>query len=623
MGKGILAVIVITFVISFGYGSFTRNKEVLATVGGQEILVSQFNRQLQEQMESLRQRFPGQAEQLAQQIRLPERVLDQMIDRQLLTRAAADAGFFVSDEDVRRTVAGQGAFQVNGQFEFATYQAVVRQNGMTPETFEARVREDLLVDQFQRQLAAGVVVGQAEIDQKYRMESEAVELDYVAVDPAKFADAAKSDPAAEKAYYESHKIEYLQPEQFKARTLVLTVKEMQDDADVRERAEERYYERNVETEFTTPRRVRASHILKRVDPKARPEEVAAVQGKMEKLLKEARAGADFAALAKQNSDDQTAKSGGDLGFFRKDEMVPEFADAAYALKVGQISGIVRSPFGFHIIKVTADQPEKKKTFAEVKGQIAAKLRTERAERRLDSEAGRLPGRIEKEGLDAIAKAYKVQPAETAWIDGTKAEPGLGQTAELYGRLRGLKAGQAGVLKRNPVQGYVFFQVKEVKGAFTRPFDEVAANVRAKVADAQRGAAALAEAKQEIGRLKTAEDFTAYAKRRGFKIEKADVTAGQQAPGAGTNREFQHAAFRLTAQAPFGLSVQDNKAHLLHFKKRHELHPEKAAERKAAIAKELEQDWRSYFLDAERTRLRSEQKVKILIPALLSAPPAGA
>jgi len=620
MGKIILAVIVVTFVISFGYGSFTRNKEVLATVGSQEILVAQFNRRYQEQLDALRQRYPGEADQLARQLRLPERVLDQMIDRQLMTRAAVDAGLFVSDEEVRHAVAGQAAFQINGNFEFATYQAVVRQNGMTPEAFEARIRDDLLVEQYQRLLVAGVVVGQTEIDQKYRMESEAVDLDYIFVDPAKFGDAVKSDPAAEKAYYDGHPGEYVQAEQFKVRYMVLAVSQMQDDADVRQRAAERYYERNLETEFTTPRRVRASHILKRLDPKAKPEQEAAQRAVLAKLLKEARAGADFAALAKKNSDDPTAAKGGDLGFFRKDEMVPEFADAAFGLKAGQISDIVRSPFGLHIVKVTGDQPEKKKSFAEVKGSIEAKLRSDRAERRLDSEAGRLPGRIEKEGLEPVAVEFKAQVGDSAWIDGTAAEPGIGQTAELYGKLRGMKTGQVGVLKRNPAQGHVFFQVKEVKAAFTRPLEQVAVLVRAKVAEAQRSAAARAEAKQVAARLKSAEDFTAYAKSRGLKIDNADVTAATQTiPGVGANPEFRRAAFRLTEGAPFGLSVQEAKAHLLHFKKRHVLQPEKAAERKGVIAQDLEQDWRNYFLDAERARLRSEQKVKILIPELLSAP----
>lgn len=620
MGKIILVVIVLTFVSWGGISFINRNKEVVATVGNREILVSEYNRRFQEQMDALRQRFPNQADQLAQQLRLRDRVLEQMIDRELLLHAAADAGLFISDENLRRAVVSQPGFQMDGKFDFAAYQAVLRENGMTPEMFEDRMREDLLVQDYERHLVAGVVVGQTDVDQVYRMESEAVELEYVYVDPARFGEAVKHDPATEHAYYENHKGDFLQPEQFHVRYFVLGVSQMEDEEDIRQRAAERYYELNVETRFTTPRRVRASQILKRLDPKAKPEEAAAKRAMLEKLLKEARAGADFAALAKKYSDDMTAARGGDLGYFRKDEIVPEIAEAAFGLKVGQISDIVRSPFGLHIIKLTGDQAEKKKPFAEVKGQIEAKLRSERAERRLDIEAERLPGRIGTEGLEAVAKAFKAHAAGTGWIDGTKAEPGLGQTAELYGLLRGLKSGQAGVLKRNPVQGYVFFQVQDAKPAATRPFDEVASTVRARVAEAQRSAAALAEAKQVIARLKSAGDFSAYARSRGLKIEKADVTANMQTiAGIGTNREFQHAAFRLTDQAPFGLSVQDVKAHLLHFKRRHPLHPERAAERKQAIAKDLEQDWRGYFLDAELKRLRSRDKVKILIPELLSAP----
>lgn len=619
MGKIILGIVSVIFVISFGYGQFSRNKEVLATVGGREILVPQFNQRYQEQIDALRQRFPGQADALAQQLGLRQRILDQMIDRQLLMYAAESAGLRVTDEDVSLAVSHQPSFQVNGQFDFGTYSAVVRQNGLTPEMFEARMREDLLVQRYQQLLVMGVVVGKTEVEQRYRIESEAVDVDYLFVDPAKFGGAVKADPAAEQAYYDKHKAEFLQPEQYRVRYVTLGLGQMQDDTEVRQRAAERYYERNLETEFTTPRRVRASHILKRIDANAKPAEVAAKRAEMEKILKQARAGADFAALVKQYSEDKTAGSGGDLGFFRRDEMVPEFAETAFSLKVGQISDVVRSPFGLHIIKATGEQPGIKKSFPQVKAQIEQKLKSERIEKLLDIEADRLPGRIAKEGLDAVAKSFKVQPAESGWFDGTAPERGLGQTAELYGKLRGRKVNDVGVLKRNPVQGHVFYQVQEVKAAYTRPFAEVTPLVKAKVADEQRKAAAAAEAKQVIARLKAPEDFASYAKSRGLKIENVKVTAVMQnIPGVGTNHEFGRAAFQLTEHAPFGLSVQGERSHLLRYRKRTLLNPEKAEERKLRIAQELEQDWQNYFLDAELKQLRNELKVKILIPDLLSA-----
>jgi len=273
----------------------------------------------------------------------------------------------------------------------------------------------------------------------------------------------------------------------------------------------------------------------------------------------------------------------------------------------------------HIIKATGEQAGTKKSFEQVKAQIEQKLKSERTEKRLDVEADRLPGRVEKEGLDAVAGQFKVQPAESGWIDGTTPERGLGQTAELYAKLRGRKAHDVGVLKRNPVQGHIFYQVKEVKAAYTRPFADVAPLVKTKVAEEQRKAAAAAEAKQVIARLKTPEDFTSYAKSRGLKIENAKITAVMQnIPGVGANREFQHTAFRLTEQSPYGLSVQGEQSHLLRYRKRTAINAEKAEERKQRITQELQQDWQNYFLDAQLKRLRADLKVKILIPELLTA-----
>jgi ppGpp synthetase/RelA/SpoT-type nucleotidyltranferase len=159
----------------------------------------------------------------------------------------------------------------------------------------------------------------------------------------------------------------------------------------------------------------------------------------------------------------------------------------------------------------------------------------------------------------------------------------------------------------------------MKPSFVKPLSDVAAIVKAKVAEEQRKAAAAAEAKQVISRLKSPEDFTSYAKSRGFKVENAKVTATMtNIPGVGSNAEFRAAAFRLDDKTPFGLSVQGDQSHLLRYKKRSMQNPEKMIDRKIAISQELTQDWQNYFLDSELKQLRKDLRVKILIPEMLRA-----
>ena len=620
LAKLILAVIVVSFVVTFGYGRFTQNKEVLATVGNDEILDGQFREQYQQQLDTLRRQFPDNTEAVAQQLNLRKRVMEQLIDRRLVLRAADEMGMHVSAEDVRNAVAAVPSFQVDQRFDFETYQRVLQQNRMTPETFEARMQDDMLMQKYQRSLVGGVIVSQEEINQRYRIEAEAAEVEYVTVDPAQFGKGAKPSAEAEAAYYEKNKRDYLQPEQFRVRYLVLGLAQALGDVEIHPRAAQRYYDRMAESEFTAPKKVRASQILKRLSANAPEAEVAAQRKALQPALEAARAGKDFAALAKQYSDERATNPTGDLGFFSKDEMPADIVAATFDLPPGKVSDIVRTAFGLQIFKVTGAQAEVRKSFEQVKAQIEQKLKAERAEHRLERDADRLPGRIAQEGFEAVAKSLKVPVAESEWFDGTQTGKALGATAELYGRVKGRKPNDVGVLRRNPVQGHVFFQVLAKKEASIRSLAEVRPLVAAKVAEEQRREAATAEAKAAFARLKAAGDLAAYGKGKGFALKTTSVTSSEpNLPGLGVNREFQQAALRLSAANPFAISIRGNQIHLLHLKRRYFPKPEQEQELKQKIAAQLERQWVQYFVEAELQRLRTRYKVEILRPEVLVEP----
>jgi peptidyl-prolyl cis-trans isomerase D len=350
--KLLLGIIVITFVISFGIGTFSNPKEVLVTVDSEEIMVSQFLRQYQQELDRLRQRFPDNAEVLANQLNLREQVMNRMVNRSLILRAAQRHGFQVTEEEVQASVTGQPAFQVNGNFDFDTYRQILSQNNLTPSAYEEQLRDDLLVSKVQRSLTAGVIVGDPQVEQRYRVENEKVEVDYLFVDPARFSLPTPPGEEQVRAYYEKHPEAFTQPERFGLHYFLLGLPQLEKEVEVQPRAVERYYERNVESEFSTPTKVRASHILKRLPADATPEQVANARKAMEGILAKVKAGEDFARLARAQSEDFSKEKGGDLGLFSRDEMVPAFADAAFALPKGGISEVVRTQFGLHIIQVT-------------------------------------------------------------------------------------------------------------------------------------------------------------------------------------------------------------------------------------------------------------------------------
>lgn len=612
--KALLGLIVLTFVISFGVGTFSNPKEVLVKVGAGEIMVSQYLQRYQREMDNLRRRYPDNADVLAKQLNLRHQVMERMIDRHLVLRAARDEGLIVTDGELQDVIMENPQFQVDGKFDGDTYEQILQGIRRTPEIYESEMREDLLVDRYRRNLVAGVIVNDAEVEERYRIENQRVEVDYVLVDPNRFDLPKPLGDAEIKTYHEAHPLEFTQQDQFKVRYFIYSLADAEEGEKVHPRAVKRYYERKLETEFTIPKKVRASHILKRLAKDDPPEKALKLRVEMEKILAQAKKGEDFARLAKAHSEDFSKDKGGDLGFFAQEEMVPTFAEAAFSLPMDGVSEIVRSPFGLHIIKITDVQPGSQKTFEEVKEAIEGKLLERLSERKLNLEVERLPPRIEKEGLEAVAKSFGKSVQTTKLFDRASQLPGIGSTARLYAQARTRRQGDAGVLQRNPVQGHLFFEVVEKKPSYVKPLDEVKLQAKRLATAEKQREMALAEAKEKAKSLKTGKDFNSYAIRRSLDVKTTAFTVVDAAIELlGRNPDFQRSAFRLTSDESVALNIQDGKAYLMRFRRRYFPDPEKENEIKAQVRTRMTSEFRQYIAKNEIDRLRSSVDIEVVSP----------
>lgn len=618
MVKALLGVICITFVISFGIGTFSNPKEVLVKVGDKEILVTDFMHEYNQQLEQLRRRFPKTADQLADQLNLRKQVMDTMVNRYLMLTAAHNAGLMVTKDQVRDRVMSTPAFQRGGRFDFATYRQVLAQNDLTPTQYESDLHADLLLQQFQRNQVAGLIVSQPEIDQRYRIENEQTQVNFVYVDPARLHLPRAPTQAELKAYYKAHPDEFTQPAQFKLQYFVLPLSALEKGVNVRERAVQRYYERNI-AQYSTPKQVRASHILRRLPKNASVKQVVAARQLLDSVLAKAKAGADFAKLAKKYSQDPSAANGGDLGFFTKDEMVSAVSDAAFSLPKGGISGIVRSPFGLHIIKVTAIKPGTRKPLAAVKDQIEHELRATVAQRRLKQDLATVPERLRNEGLEAVAKSFGQPVQTTPLFDEHGVLPGLGSAAPLYAQIHNRHRGDVGVWHRNPVQGDVFYRVQERKSAFLLPMEKVHSQLVQATETKQQHDQAIALAKDTLPKLRDGKSLAAFAKRHGLKVQSASFTVVDSSiPGVGVNHPFQRAAFGLTKDKPYALNIKDDKAYLIQFKRRFIPDAKDEKEKKAQIAQRMADTLQKFVLSQEVQHLRSQVKVDVRAPEYLAS-----
>jgi peptidyl-prolyl cis-trans isomerase D len=309
------------------------------------------------------------------------------------------------------------------------------------------------------------------------------------------------------------------------------------DADV-----QAFYNQNLQ-QYQTPAQVRASHILFKIEGK--DEKVVRTQA--EEVLKKAKApGADFAALAKQYSeDDSNNANGGDLDYFGRGRMVAEFEQAAFAMKAGEVSDLVKTAFGFHIIKVVDNKPDSTRPVAEVRPEIEEQLKWQKAQAEAEKIAKSLEGTMKSAAdLDRVAKERSLQVTETGLVLQSEPIQGVGAQPELSSRVFGMKEGEVTPAMR-VATGWVFATTTGRQDAYLPKLDEV----RARVTDDLKQEKAVDLVKQRAAAiaadLKQAKDFAAAVKRAGLEIKTTELIArGAPVADLGVSEQVDAAAFAL-------------------------------------------------------------------------------
>ncbi|HMF12838.1 MAG TPA: SurA N-terminal domain-containing protein, partial [Gemmataceae bacterium] len=332
--KWSLALVCLAFVIFYipdflrGTGANAAGSDTVAVIEGQEIRADEFRRTYQAQLQAYRSAYAGKmSEQLLKQLGIDQQILQTMVDERAALAEARRLGVRVSDEEVAQRIYAIPGFQDNGAFiGMARYQQILQAQRppMTPSEFEDGVRRSLIVEKLRAALTDWLSVSDKELEQEYRRRNDKVKLSVLTFSADRYRSDVSVSDADVASYFDAHKTDFRIPERRKVKYLLIDVDVLRTKITVPPADIERYYNDNIE-QYTTPEQVRASHILFRTEGK----DDAAVKAKAEDVLKQARSGADFAALAKQYSDDEAnAKNGGDLDFFGRGRMVPQFDQVA-------------------------------------------------------------------------------------------------------------------------------------------------------------------------------------------------------------------------------------------------------------------------------------------------------
>ena len=446
---------------------------VLAEVGGTPITSNDLQRNIQAR---LRGSPLGNDPQMVS--RMAGIVLDDMIVRRVLWTQAEKLGVGVSDFELQRGLeATIPSLYPNGVFVgLERYRDFIsQQTGMTVPQFEAQFRESLLQEKMRAIITDGVRVTSAEVRDEFIKRNTKARIDYVLFDPSQYLKAVEITPAALEAFFKKDPGKYKVPETRRVRYVLIDMDRVRSQVKLSDADLKQYYGQHV-GEYHVSDRVKVSHILFKTEGKT-PDEVTAIEKKAREVLAQVKAGGDFAELAKKNSEDSSAPNGGDLGWIVRGQTVKEFETAAFSMKPGQVSDLIRTTYGFHIIKLFDKQTTHLQTFEEVKDQIRDQLERER----LSDAQQTLTTRLEREfqqdpkNFQAIAQKNGLEVKETAPFRYNQPVPDLGTGEGFHNLAFQLREGAVGSGVSVP-KGMAIIQVAQIVPEHLPQLEEVRAVV---------------------------------------------------------------------------------------------------------------------------------------------------
>lgn len=539
----ICAAMVITLVpgglgSSFGIGG--PGQGVIATVGGEDVTLQEVKRNTDQMV-----RQESRNGQDASMLRpfFVRQAAEQLINEKAILAEAHRLGLRATDDEVRDEIQHgrySAAFFPGGKFVGQEeYEARLQGAGITAAQFEQSVKDQLLFDKLRDMVSGGVTVTDDEVRKEFARRNTKVKLEYAVLDRNEVLKELHPTDAELKAYYEQHKASYnnANPEKRKLQYAVLDTSRMQADVQVTPQELQSYYDQHRD-DYRVSEQVNVRHILIKTPPpgadgKIDPKGLDAARKKAEDVLKQVKAGGDFAALAKKYSEDSSAQSGGSLGWVERGRTVPEFEASAFSLPKGGTSDLVQSSFGFHIIHVDDKQPAHMKSLDEVKPQIEPILRQNKLTAAAEAQANALLGQARDSSLEKAAAAKGLQVVTTDFVGRTDVLPGIGSAPQFMDAVFAA-ADKAPPAEAALPEGYAVFQVVAVKPPSTPTFDEIRSRVEAEFRN-ERGAALLSQKTQELSdRAKAAHDLKKAAKELGATVKTSDlVTMEGQVPDLGS------------------------------------------------------------------------------------------
>lgn len=590
MIKAALGAVVVVFVFWGIWAPRESRQRDLLKIGDYIITVAEARKNYQ----TLRERYQSAygerfTEEMAKKLNLKEKAVKDLVNRILLLQEAKRLGLKVTSEELQASIHAIPAFQKDGLFDQATYLRALQGARLTAKEFEANQRQMLLLNKLQGIIFFSVKVSDAEVQEAYRLNFEKLNLEMISLNPSDFKEVSLT-PEEGKEYFSKHRDDFKIPARVKVQYLLFDPKDFSKQVSVSSKQIADYYESNKD-KFGQPKRVKVRHILIRAEAKD-SEASAKARQKAESVRKEAAEGKDFAALAKKYSEDPGTKDqGGEIGYISKGMVVPEFEQAAFSMKVGEVSPIIQTPYGFHILKLDDIQEASTQPLEKVKDQIEALLKNRKAgEMAYDLADQAYAAGSKEKSLEGFAREKNLTLKATPLFsseDKIDLDPKLQAAALSLGKgdiSPSLRVGQA----------FAVLQVIDRQEARNPDLKEAEERVSAVLRKEKQKEKALAEAKEILEKAKKGADFKTLASREGLKVEETGLFARASGPPKfSPSEDLRKALSSLSLKNPFPESpiLNDGKYSVLHLKEVKDIESEQFNSQK--------EDYRSALLQTKQ------------------------
>jgi peptidyl-prolyl cis-trans isomerase D len=521
-------------------GDTTRaESNVLASIDGSNITTADLQRTFQTRYRN--------SQEMNESNLIPKmagRMLDGMVLQRALTSQAKKMGIEVTDAELGQTVQSIPWLTQNGSFVGMDHypDVVYQQTALSVPEFEAQLRSKLLEDKIKSVVTDGVEVQPRDVLQEFQLRNAQAKIQYVLFDPSQFTKAVRVSPEALEAFFKKDPGRYKLPEQRKVRYVVIDPDHVRGQVKVTDEEARQYYTQHL-SDYRISDRVKVAHILFKTAGKT-PAEAAAIEEKARDVLNQAHSGANFADLAKKYSEDTTASDGGELGWVVRGQTVKEFEDTAFSMKPGQVSDLVKTVYGIHILKLEDKQTAHLQSFDEVKGSILAELEKQRVadvQEKLADDLSRAL-RLKPDAFEDMVRKAGLEPQMSPLFRYGQAVADLGSGDALQNLAFQLHKGEVGTPISVP-KGLAIIQLADIVPEHVPTLEEVRTRAEDDYRAEQSNVLAEDKAKQFAAQVKTG-DFAKIAKADGLTAkESKDFTQQDSIEGVGSGSQLS-AAFTL-------------------------------------------------------------------------------